>query len=187
MSGLLTLTLIALLAAPVAPQEMDAPKPSSDSDFIVKAADAGLKAVQISLVAMLKASNEDVKWFARRLVTDHSIANDDLLRMSKSRNVTLKSDPTAPMKADSPTSSSTTVAPPETPAAYATLMSLQGAAFDKAYVGQMLKDQQEVFDLFKSQEDDGKDEEVRDWAGAKLLALKDHLRLAKDLQEKLGK
>jgi putative membrane protein len=161
------------------------PSASAASDFIVKAADAGLKAIEISMMVADKASNEDVKWFARRLVVDHSLFNHDLLEFSRSRNVTFAADPTGPMKRDPsvPIKADHPGAHPAT----AQLMALDGAAFDKAYVDQMFKDQEAAFELFKSQAEDGDDAEIREWAEQKLLTLKEHLRTIEGLQEKMRK
>ena len=200
MSSLSTLTLAAVLAMPVALQtpatpaqdakKQDSPKATmSASDFIMKAADAGMKEVDISKMAIEKTKNEDVKGFARRLVTDHSSANDDLLRFSKSRKVTLKADPTIAMKVD-PTANPSrppTMPPVDHHAAHASLMVLEGAAFDKAYIDQMVKDHQQAVELFDVQSDDGMDSEIKDWANKKLPTLREHLKMAKDLQDKIGK
>jgi putative membrane protein len=193
MSAFSTLTLVAILGMPVSLQQAAMPK--DPSGFIIKAAEDGLKEVEVSKMAMEKTQNEDVKAFARRLVTDHSIANDELLQFSKSRKITLKSDPTAPMKADpmktdpsKPPSASTSM--PGDPAAHAAhmnLMNLQGAAFDKAYIAQMVTDHKKAVELFDVQSDDGQDAEIKVWADKKLATLREHLKMAKDLQEKIGK
>ena len=203
MSSLSTLTLVAVLAMPVAleqtPVQQDAKKQDSPkvvlgvSDFIMQAADAALMEVEISRMAIEKSSNEDVKGFARRLVTDHSLANDDLVRMSKSRKVTLKApmiamkvDPTVdPSKPSTmPPSESMTV---EHHAAHASLMALEGAAFDKAFINQMVMDHEKAVEMFDAQSDAGVDSEVKEWADRKLETLKEHLKMAKDLQDKIGK
>ena len=173
----LFLSTVTLIAVFVAPQDA--------SDFLMKAADAGLKDVVISRMAMDKATNDDVRWFARRLVVDHSLINADLLTFSRSRNVTFAMDPTAPMKADP--SIPIKADHPGAHPAMAQMMTLEGAAFDKAYLDQMLTDQEAAFELFKSQADDGTDDELKDWAEEKLLTLNNHLKTLKELQDKIGR
>jgi putative membrane protein len=144
----------------------------TDADFIVKAAEAGAKEVDVAKLAVEKASNPDVKGFARTLMIDHSIANEELLKLSKSKNVAvtvnLRNDPTESPKPGQPEAAA-------------------DAAFDRGFIEQMVKDHQEALELFKAEADDGKDSEVKEWAERKLLTLKQHLRLAKDLQDKIAR
>ena len=172
MPRILMFALAATLSMPVAPQQTQ--QASTDADFIMKAAEAGMKEVEAASLASEKASNPDVKAYARRLIVDHSIVNGELLKLSRSKNVALKvalkTDPTEPLKIGPPA-----VAPPE------------GIAHDRAFLDQMVKDHQQTIDLFKAEADDGKDKEVKEWAEKKLLTLKEHLKLAKDLQEKISR
>lgn len=172
MSPILMFALAATLSMPVVSQQTQ--QASTDADFLMKAAEAGMKEVEAAGLATEKASNSDVKAYARRLVVDHSIGNDELLKLSRSKNVALKvalkTDPTEPLKIGPPA-----VAPAE------------GIAYDRAFIDQMVKHHQETIDLFKAEADDGKDKEIKAWAEKKLLTLKDHLKLAKDLQEKISR
>jgi putative membrane protein len=172
MSRILMFALAATLSMPVTPRE--AQQATADADFIMKAAEAGMKEVEAARVAAEKASNSDVKMYARRLVVDHAIVNEELLKLSRSKNVTLKvalqTDPTELLKAGQPT--------PVTP---------EGVAFDRAFIDQMVQDHQQAIDLFKAEADDGKDRDVKEWAEKKLLTLKAHLELAKDLQDKISR
>ena len=172
MSRILMFALAATLTMPVASQETQ--QATADADFIMKAAEAGMKEIEAAGVAAEKASNPDVKTYARRLVVDHSIVNDELLKLSRSRNVALKvvlkTDPTELLKAGQSNPATT-----------------EGIAFDRAFIDQMVKDHQEAIDLFKAEADDGKDREVKEWADKKILTLKDHLKLAKNLQDKISR
>lgn len=73
------------------------------------------------------------------------------------------------------------------PAGSASLMSLEGPAFDRAFIDQMVKGQQDVVALFGTEARGGKDNEVKEWAENKLVTLKGRLNLAKDLQEKMSR
>jgi len=189
MSRILMFALAAGLSMPVAAQQtppaQDSRKPAStksamtDADFVNKAAAAGIMEVATARLAMEKASNADVKAFARRLVVDHSTANEELLKLSQTRNVTLDA---SAMKIDLTT--------PVSEHAYmhgpaAQLKTLDGTAFDRAFLDQMVKDHQEVIDLFDEQADHGKDSELKEWAEKKHQTLQDHLDRAKDLQKKI--
>jgi len=174
MSRVLVFVLAAAFSMPAAARQ--AQPAITDSDFIVKAAEAGMKGFEFGQLAAEKASNPDVKALGRRLVVDHSILNGELLKLSKSKGValtvTLKTDPTVLLRPGAPTAS---------------LASVEGPAFDRAFIDQMVKDHQEVFELFHAEADEGKDADIRDWAGRQLVTLKEHLRLSKELLEKMSR
>jgi len=173
MSRIVMFALAAGLSMPGASQQTDA-------DFMKKAADAGIVEVEVGRLAMEKASNADVKAYARTVVVDQARANEQLLKMSQSRNVSLnaealKVDLTLPLTSDKGAMQPTTTQ----------LMALEGAAFDRAFLDQVVKDHQQAIDLFDEEADKGKDKELRDWAEKVHQTLQDHLKLAKDLQEKI--
>jgi putative membrane protein len=174
MSRILVLVLAASLMTQVVAQQTP-PTPTA-SDFIVKAAEAGMKQFELGQLASDKASTPDVKALGRRLVVDHSILNEELIKLARSKGValtvTLRTDPTVLLK---PGAASTALA------------TVEGPAFDRAFIDQMVKDHQEAFDLFKTEADEGKDAEIKDWAEKKLPTLKEHLRLSKELQEKMSR
>lgn len=62
---------------------------SSDSNFIRKAAKGGHEEVMISHMAMEKASSQAVKDYARRMVEDHTRANQELMQLAQQKGVTL--------------------------------------------------------------------------------------------------
>ena len=198
MPRFLTLAVIAALSTPVtleqaapAPQKVnvDAKKQESkaqalaDAEFLMKVADAGMREVEIGRVAIEKASNSDVRAFARRLVTDHWISNEEVVKLAASKNVTLGINPASAMQVDNPLA---TKADHGSHGSSANLRTLEGAAFDRAYVDQMVKDHEEALALFDVQADESKDKDVKEWTEKKLEALKDHLKLGKDLQLKIS-
>ena len=127
------------------------------------AAEKGLKAGDVMI---LDSGAETANY-------DHTLINEELLKLSQAKNVTLqvtlKTDLTEPAKAGQ------AEATPD------------GLAFDRAFIDQMVKDHQEAVDLFHAEADDGKDKEVKEWAEKKLPTLRRHLKLAKDLQEKISR
>ena len=191
MPSILTFALAAGLSMPAAfqqTQQTPAPQDSAnqeagtpvmtDADFMLKAAEAGVKEVEVGKLAAEKASDQDVKAFGRRLVVDHSIANEELLKLSTTRKVAL------PVKLNTDL---TEPAKPGQHAAPADLMTLEGAAFDRAFLDQVVKDHQEALDLFDEVADHSQDSELKEWAERKHQTLQDHLRYAKELQEKISR
>lgn len=182
MSWILVSVLTAGLSLQVTQQ--DATKPAmTDADFIMKTAESGMKEVQIAQLASEKASNADVKAFARRLVVDHSMLNEELAKLAKSKNVTLKDDPTKPMKSDPSPATKPDPAAAHEPMNH--MKTLDGAAFDRAFIDHMVKGHEASIERFEKARDT-KDESLEDWIEKKLPALKEHLKIAKDLQGKIS-
>lgn len=61
------------------------------------------------------------------------------------------------------------------------LVKLQGAAFDRAYIQQMVKDHEEDVRLFRTQAQQGKDPELKRFAANTLSTLEEHLNMARTL------
>ena len=61
------------------------------------------------------------------------------------------------------------------------LSRLSGAAFDRAYARQIVTDHQAAVSLFRREADRGGHAELITFAGGKLPALDEHLRMAREL------
>src|SRR5579875_627875 len=96
---------------------------SADMSFAMKAAQGGMAEVQLGQLAAQKATNPDVKAFGQQMVDDHTKANDDLKSVAQGENITLPASLDAKDQAE-----------------YTKLQGLSGAAFDRAYVKDMVKD-----------------------------------------------
>jgi putative membrane protein len=66
------------------------------------------------------------------------------------------------------------------------LSKLSGAEFDRAYMRQMVKDHEDAVKLFQRESTRGKDAELKAWAGKTLPALQEHLRLAREINTRVG-
>src|SRR2546423_15138150 len=62
---------------------------ASDYKFVKNAARGGTSEVELGELAVQKASNESVRQFGQRMVTDHKRANEDLRRISSRKGATL--------------------------------------------------------------------------------------------------
>jgi putative membrane protein len=102
------------------------------------------------------------------MVKDHSKANTELMSLAKSKQIDVKT------KTDM------------SKEAMAVLGKQSGAAFDRAYMDEMVKDHQKTVALFEQQSKNGDDAELKAWAGKQLPNLREHLKMAQDLQTKLG-
>lgn len=137
---------------------------AADRHFVTKAAEGGLMEVELGNLAQQKASNDAVKQFGQRMVTDHSKANDELKSLAQQKGVTLPTEMDAKGKAMK-----------------ARLEKLSGEAFDKAYMKDMVTDHTKDVSEFEKASNTAKDNDVKTWAGKTLPTLQDHLKQAKEV------
>jgi len=143
---------------------------AADATFVKKAADGGMAEVALAKLAQTKSANAEVKAFAQKLEQDHSKANDELKTLAESKQVTL---PSAPSKVHAAKESQ--------------LSKLTGAAFDRAYVADMLADHKKDVAEFERQSTHAADADVKAFAAKTLPTLKDHLQQVEQLSKSLGR
>jgi putative membrane protein len=158
---ILTLTIAALSVAGVAmAQDSPAEKSSSlsvkDKTFMKKAAKGGMMEVAMGKLAEQNGQSEDVKSFGKRMVTDHSKANDELKSLASQKGVQLPSkEPTLKWSSD------------------------------KTYIDMMVKDHEKDLAEFQQEAKTGSDPEVKKFAEDTAKVVQEHLDLAKETQSKL--
>jgi putative membrane protein len=141
----------------------------TDSDFAKAAAEGGFAEVCFGELAEDKASNKAVKDLAQRMVDDHTKADNSLKTAASKENISI------PAQLDT-----------KDQAAYARLSQLSGAAFDRAYTRDMVRDHQTDIALFRHEANDGKDASVKSFAAQTLPTLEDHLKLARQALESVS-
>lgn len=155
------LTVLGLTLGGVATaQETPAGKSSSvsakDKTFMKKAAKGGMMEVGMGRLAEQKAQSDDVKSFGKRMVADHSKANDELKKIATEKNVKLPAkEPTVSWSSD------------------------------KAYMDMMVKDHGKDLAEFKEEAKSGSDPDVKKFAEDTAKVVQEHLDLAKETQSKL--
>jgi putative membrane protein len=137
---------------------------STDQKFVMEAAMGGMAEVELGRLAAERGSSDDVKQFGQRMVDDHSRANSELMQLTTARGIT------------SPTSLDA-----KHQAQMSKMAQLSGAAFDRAYAKEMLKDHQKDVSLFQKQSTSGADGDLRAFAAKTLPTLQEHLRMAREL------
>ncbi|HYP52636.1 MAG TPA: DUF4142 domain-containing protein [Pyrinomonadaceae bacterium] len=138
----------------------------TDRDFFMQAAMSGMKEVELSRLAAERATRADVKEFARRMVEDHTRANEELMNLAASKGVTLPAAPDAKLRS-----------------ALAKLGQRSGADFDRAYLKEAgAPAHEKAVRLFQREASGGGDADVRAFASAKLPALQEHLSMARALE-----
>jgi putative membrane protein len=141
-------------------------KSSADENFAKKAAAGGMAEVKLGQLAEEKGSSPAVKNFGRRMVQDHSKADNELKEVTSKENVPL---PNEMDKADQAT--------------YDRLSKLSGDAFDRAYARDMVKDHSKDVSDFEKEAKDGKNESIRNFAGQTLPTLQSHLDSARQMEQ----
>jgi putative membrane protein len=141
-------------------QDAPAAKSSSlsvkDKTFMKKAAKGGMMEVAMGNLAAQNGQNDNVKSFGKRMVTDHSKANDDLKSIAAQKGVTLPSkEPTIKWSSD------------------------------KTYMDMMVKDHEKDLAEFQEEAKTGSDPEVKKFAEDTAKVVQEHLDLAKETQTKL--
>jgi len=151
--------------------------PVQDSGFVVNAADGGMFEVKAGELAVAKGSTKamgsmmmgsdsmSVKSFGQMMITDHTMANNELMALASKKNINVANALTLPkqQKLDS-------------------LMALSGQAFDMTYTKMMVASHVETVNLFQNEANSGGENELKTWASGKLPTLKHHLEMAQMMQ-----
>ncbi len=140
---------------------------SADQQFLKKAAQGGQAEVQLGELAQQKSQDSKVKDFGKRMVDDHSKANEKLQSLAGSKGITLPTSIDAKDKAEKDR-----------------LSKLSGEQFDKAYMDYMVKDHTKDVSEFKKESQSAHDPDVKNFASTTLPTLESHLQEAKSIAPK---
>lgn len=150
---------VACCFAPVAHSAETAKTKSSlsagDKQFVKKAYKGGLTEVADGKTANDKAKDEATKKVADRMITDHSKANEGLMKIAEEENLDLSKVQPKPM-------------------------TISGDNFDKAYLTMLQKDHEKDIAMFEKEAADtkaGEDRDVPRFAKKTLPTLKEHLAM----------
>ncbi|MEI7035312.1 DUF4142 domain-containing protein [Fulvimonas yonginensis] len=132
-----------------------------DAMFMRHAAADGLAEVQLGRIALDKASSDQVKQLAQRIVDDHTKANDRLMSIAARKQVTLPTEPMPAQKKEA-----------------ARLQAMSGSAFDRAYAQSMVRDHRKAIKMFGMESQNASDPDLKQFASSTLPVLKQHLQMA---------
>src|SRR5882724_2286810 len=141
----------------------------SDATFAKKAVQGDMAEVKLGKLAQEKGTSDSVKKFGQRMVEDHTKAGDELKRAAAQENITLPNDVSA-----------------QDQATYDALSKLSGAAFDRAYARDMVKDHEEDIADFNKEASGGQKPALRDFASQTLPTLQGHLKQAKEMRQNVA-
>ena len=132
---------------------------AKDKTFMKNAAKGGMEEVSMGNLAQQKGQNADVKNFGKRMVTDHTKANNELMALAAKKGVALPNEKPKTEKF--------------------------GANFDKEYMADMVKDHQKDLAEFQDEAKNGSDPDVKAFAAKGASMVSKHLALAQQTQSKL--
>ena len=139
-----------------------------DIDFANKAAVGGMAEVEFGKLAREKSTDTKVKEFAAMMITDHGKANQELMNIAKMKKITL------PAALDD-----------EHGKKLEELKSKSGKDFDKAYVAAMVDGHKKTLDLMTDGAANGKDPDLKGFAGKTAPVVKMHLDMINKIQAEM--
>jgi putative membrane protein len=136
-----------------------------DADFLRKAAWGNQAEVLLGRVAVERATDEKVRTFGQRMIDDHGRMLGEIKDLASRRGMTLSDQLPAEAQAD-----------------LSHLSAMSGAEFDREYVRSMVVDHEKDLDAFDREARTGVDSDVRALAARSLATIREHLRMAKDIE-----
>ena len=146
----------------------DNKKSFSDGNFVDQASTIGRAEVVAGQIAVQRASHENVKKFAARMIEDHSKANNDLLIIVSDERIPIPDRLTADQEK--------------------ALNHLNGESlkdFDKEYMKHMVEGHEKAVELFGKAAKECKDAKLKAFAEKTLPTIKEHLSMAKKVKDEL--
>jgi putative membrane protein len=143
------------------PNGMEAGQPSpADLEFVKSALQGSMAEVQTAQLALQKSTNDQVKQFAQRMITDHTKLIAQMKPVAMQLGVKIPSGPDKKQKA-----------------MMAKLQALSGSDFDTAYVKAMLKDHKTDDSEFKMEIANAQSPAVKDAAKQGDPVIESHLQM----------
>jgi putative membrane protein len=136
-----------------------------DRKFANEAAEGNAMEVHLAQIAQQKSNSDAVKQLAQKIEQDHTQASKELDELAKKRAVDL---PTTETKQ--------TVVVDK-------FSNLAGAQFDKAYIKMMVQEHKKDVKEFEKYAANGMDSDLKAFAAKTLPTLREHLRMAEELQK----
>lgn len=140
-----------------------------DMKFVMLANSSNMLEIQASQLALQNASSQAVKDFAAMMVQHHTMAATEMKNMLANKGAMI---PDTAMLSRHRTQIDL-------------LSSLQGAAFDKAYMRLMVDAHEEDVDEFEDETTDARDADIRAFATRMMPTLRTHYTRAKELRKQI--
>ena len=135
----------------------------ADRKFITTAAADGMAEVHMGQMAVQQGQSDTVKKLGQTIVSDHSKANQELMKIAAKNRVAT-----------------------DTRGKAHKMSKKDMANFDQAWLAMMVKDHQKDIALYQQQAQQGSDPDLKKFAQKTLPVLQKHLKLVQSAQQKMG-
>jgi len=142
---------------------------SSDEKFITDAVKGNRAEVEMGRIVAAKASDPNVRSFAKQMVKDHTNALNQLQKLAQQKNITISND-----------------IPEDAKDMQSKLSNETGKQLDKDYMDGMVQDHQKDVQEFQTAAQSASDPDVKQWAGKMVPTLQEHLQKAQEIDQKLN-
>ncbi|HEX8334477.1 MAG TPA: DUF4142 domain-containing protein [Segetibacter sp.] len=138
------------------------------NEFLTEVATGVYKEVELSRLALQKASITKVREFAKNMITDYDKNIEGLKELAGRKNLQIVLEEDNELKEQ-----------------IKKLAALEGVAFDREYIKMMVEDHEEDVEKFRKQVQKGRDIETKAFASGKLNILTHHLDMARTLHDSI--
>lgn len=151
-------------APAVLPGAPVAPLIQTDSQFVLAQAENNRATFEAAQLALQRSRNQAVRDFAGKMITDHTYAQNTLSSILEMHHIQAQPVVTQQHQLQ-----------------LEQLSQLQGAAFDRAYVGTLIQDQQAMITEYNAELVHGLDQHVSAWLQNTRPMLLQHVQIAQQL------
>lgn len=141
----------------------------ADQLFVTAATQSNMYEIEAARLALERATNEDVRAFAQRMVDDHTAAGEQMSQIATDMGLQPPTDMGAAHQLK-----------------LAYLQVQEGADFDRRYMEQQILAHQDAVALFQMGGETVQDQQLRDFVLNTLPLLQEHLELAQQLGQQTG-
>lgn len=146
----------------------------SDSNIVAKLDASDKGEVELARLMETKATNDSVKAYAKKLVTDHTKSEKDVMNLERQAKLAEK-----PLKSDTTRQAASHE--------LAALRSMKkGKSLDSAFVQHEVEDHQHDIADAKAMQNQAKNDQLKQLIGQTLPTLQDHLSIAQRLSQQLA-
>jgi len=145
-------------------------KKFNDTHFVDHAYTDGQNEVMMNRMAVERSRNEDVRKFATKMVEDHSKANTELTLLVSELRIAVPDKPLPEQEKD-----------------MRHLGSPDVKDFDKEFMDHMVMGHEKAVKLFEQGSKELKNERLKGFATKTLPTLREHLKMAKEVRDKVAK
>lgn len=140
----------------------------NEAEFATNAADASLAEINFANLAIANTTNNEIKTYANMMLKDHGMANDELMALAKSKNVTLP----ATMSSEHQKNRNE-------------LAEKKGTDFDKKYAQLMEENHVKVLAVMEHQARKGTDPDLKAFAAKLVPVVNSHLNAIRKIKKGL--